>query len=203
MGQTSDSIDAATADWIARQAVFFVGTAPLSGAGHVNVSPKGGDTLRVSGPREILWLDGAGSGIETISHLRENGRIVVMWCAFEGPPRILRCHGRGEVVDAADPRFGALLARFPPYPSARSVIRVEVARVSNSCGYGVPRMDLVAERSDSADYVAKASDKALHRYLQDNNRTSIDGLPGLAPDAIDAVRIDRSTGRRGPGRGDA
>ncbi|NBU26311.1 MAG: pyridoxamine 5'-phosphate oxidase family protein [Gammaproteobacteria bacterium] len=197
MGQTQDSIDPATADWIARQAVFFVGTAPLSGAGHVNVSPKGGDTLRVLGPREIAWLDGAGSGIETISHLRENGRIVVMWCAFEGPPRILRCHGRGEVVDAADPRFAALLARFPPYPSARAIIRVEVGRIAGSCGYGVPRMDLVAERGDSAAYVAKASDQAIHRYLQDNNRASIDGLPGLAPEAIDAVRIDRSAGRAG------
>lgn len=201
MGQTFDTIDPSTQDWIARQPVFFVGTAPLAAAGRINVSPKGGDTLRVLGPRGIAWLDGAGSGIETISHLRENGRIVLMWCAFEGPPRILRCHGRGEVIDAADPRFAALLARFPAYPSARAIVRIEVERLSNSCGYGVPRMDLVAERSDTADYVAKASDRAIRRYLQDNNRRSIDGLPGLAPEAIEAVRIDRGAGRGGTSGG--
>src|SRR5919199_648490 len=112
MARTYEEIDARLADWIAAQPLFFVGTAPLAADGHVNVSPKGPTgTLRVLGPRRVAYLDLMGSGAETIAHLRENGRIVVMLCAFQGPPRILRLHGRGEVVLADDPRFGELLAR--------------------------------------------------------------------------------------------
>src|SRR6059058_3779379 len=105
MGRVYDGIDERLAAWIARQPLFFVATAPLAGDGHVNVSPKGPiGSLRVLDDHTVAYLDVTGSGAETIAHLRENGRIVVMLCAFEGPPKILRLHGRGEAVQAGDPR---------------------------------------------------------------------------------------------------
>src|SRR5918997_2428126 len=112
MAKLYERIEPHQRDWIARQAMFFVGSAPLAGDGHVNVSPKGPiGTLRVIDDHTVAYLDVTGSGAETIAHIRENGRVVVMFCAFEGPPRILRLHGRGEVVPAGDPRFGELLAK--------------------------------------------------------------------------------------------
>jgi hypothetical protein len=191
MGKTYAGIDATLADWIQRQPVFFVATAPLAADGHVNCSPKGGGTLRVLGERQVAYLDGAGSGVETIAHVRENGRIVVMLCAFEGAPRIVRLHGRAEVVDPVHPEFAALLAHFPAYPTVRALVRIAVERVSDSCGYGVPLMDFRAHRDDSARYVRKISDRGIVEYLQDNNRASIDGLPGLEPDAIAGTVIRR------------
>src|ERR671938_230378 len=151
MGRVYDGIDERQREWIARQPMFFVGTAPLAGDGHVNVSPKGPiGTLRVLGPHRVAYLDVVGSGAETIAHLRENGRIVVMLCAFEGPPRIVRLHGRGEVVLADDPRFAELADTFDaggvPDPARRAVVRVDVTRVAESCGYGVPLMDYAGQR---------------------------------------------------------
>src|SRR5215213_10194283 len=111
MGRIYDRIDEHQRAWIARQALFFVGTAPRGDDGHVNVSPKGPiDTLRVLDDHTVAYLDIVGSGAETIAHLRENGRIVVMLCAFDGPPRILRLHGRGEALLPGDERYDALLA---------------------------------------------------------------------------------------------
>src|SRR4051794_14144285 len=136
MGKVFDAIDDKLAAWIGRQHMFFVGTAP-SGDGHVNVSPKGPiGSLRILDPHTVAYLDVIGSGAETIAHLRENGRIVVMLCSFDGPPRILRLHGRGEVLapDAVD--FGV----EPPAGTERAVIRVAVERIADSCGYGVPVM---------------------------------------------------------------
>src|SRR3954465_9752794 len=133
-------------DWIAKQALFFVGTAPLSGDGHVNVSPKGPiGSLRILDDHTVAYLDVYGRGTETIAHLRENGRIVVMLCAYDGPPRILRLHGHGEVVTADDPRFAGLMERCdfdqPEIPQARrAVVVVAVKRIGDSCGYGVPLM---------------------------------------------------------------
>jgi hypothetical protein len=191
VGKRFDGIDDTLAAWIGAQRLFFVATAPLSAGGHVNCSPKGGDCLRVLGPREVAWVDGAGSGIETVAHLRENGRIVLMFCAFEGPPRIVRLHGRGEAIDPTQPAFEPLLGRFPPQRAVRSIVRVDVARVSDSCGYGVPFYDFRAERRDSAHYVAKAGDATLRRYLVDHNQASIDGLPGLPAAALAAARFRR------------
>jgi hypothetical protein len=191
MGKVYEQIDDRLARWVRKQKLFFVATAPLSGDGHVNCSPKGGDTLRVVGPRQLAYLDGAGSGIETVAHLRENGRIVLMMCAFEGSPRIVRFHGRGEVVDPTDARFPALLASFPPYPSTRSIILIDVDRIADSCGYGVPFYDYVGERDDSAKYVAKAKDRTIRNYLVKNNQQSIDGLPGLDEAALNGTVINR------------
>src|SRR5919107_4154467 len=152
MGKVFPAIDGHLADWIARQALFFVGTAPLDEDGHVNVSPKGPiGSLRVLGPTTVAYLDIYGSGAETIAHLRENGRIVVMLCAFSGPPRILRLHGRGEVLLAGDDGFADLLAQAafeePSIPEARrAIVRVQVSRIADSCGYGVPLMSHDGER---------------------------------------------------------
>jgi hypothetical protein len=193
MGKTYADIDEPLADWVHRQPMFFVGTAALAPDGHVNVSPKGGGTLRVLGPREVAYLDGAGSGIETVAHVRENARIVIMLCAFDGAPRIVRFHGKGEVVDPRQADFQALVSAFPDprLPTVRSVIRVQVHRVSDSCGYGVPLMSWLADRRDSENYVARSSDEALRRYLEKNNAESIDGLPGLGPEEIAGLIVRR------------
>src|SRR5947199_2926930 len=151
MGREDDAIDGGWRDGMARQPMFFVGTAPLTGEGHVNVSPKGpGGAIRVLDERTVAYLDVIGSGAETIAHLRDNGRIVVMWCAFEGPPKILRVHGRGEVVTPDDPRFDELLSRcafdeLGPPQARRAVILVHAERIADSCGYGVPLMSYEGE----------------------------------------------------------
>jgi hypothetical protein len=180
MGNVYDGIDERLAAWILRQPMFFVGTAPLSGDGHVNVSPKGPiGTFKVLGPREVAYVDYVGSGAETIAHLRENGRIVIMFCAFEGPPRILRLHGTGEVVAP-----GAYEFEEAGEPAAqRSVIRVDVERVADSCGYNVPLMEVVGRRPHRELSVAKrlrtGGPDAYERYKAENNAISIDGLPAV------------------------
>ncbi|MDP9183522.1 MAG: pyridoxamine 5'-phosphate oxidase family protein, partial [Actinomycetota bacterium] len=146
MSKVFDDIDDKLAAWIAQQPVFFVATAPLSGDGLLNLSPRGLKCLSVLGPRQVAWVDLAGSGVETIAHLQENGRIVLMWCAFTGPPRIVRLHGRGRVCVPGTAEYDDVTARHQAHLSTRAVIVVDVDRVSDSCGYGVPLMDLVAER---------------------------------------------------------
>jgi len=178
-------------EWIARQALFFVSTAPLSADGHVNVSPKGPiGALAVLGPREVAYLDVNGSGSETIAHLRENGRICVMLCAFDGPPRILRLHGRGEVVMNDDPRFGELLAAADfadaSVPEARrSIIRVDVDRIADSCGYGVPLMSFEGLREhhqlSTAKKLRTKGVEGYEEHRRDVNGASLDGLPALPP----------------------
>src|SRR5436309_162620 len=138
MGKVYDGIDAALEAFVGRQHVFFVGTAPDSPEGHLNVSPKGLDTFRILGPKSVAYLDLTGSGIETVAHLRENGRITLMFCAFEGRPLIVRLYGRGRVVEPGDADWDTLIARFPDYPGARSVVVVDVERIADSCGFAVP-----------------------------------------------------------------
>ena len=189
MGREYDAIDQHWRDWIARQPLFFVGTAPLTGDGHVNVSPKGpGGTLRVLDERTVAYLDVIGSGAETIAHLRENGRIVVMWCAFEGPPKIFRVHGRGEVVTPDDARFDELLARcafdeLGPPEARRAVIVVNVERIADSCGYGVPLMSFEGNRPHHDAWAQKkmrvGGSDALVDYQREKNSTSLDGLPAV------------------------
>lgn len=160
--------------------MFFVASAPLVESGHVNVSPKGLDSFRILGPTTVAYLDLTGSGVETIAHLKENGRVVLMFCAFQGAPNILRLHGHGRVVEPRDPEFEELAARFPSYESTRSIILVELTRVSDSCGYSVPLMKYEGERSQSFDWARKKGPEGLERYRQEKNRRSLDGLPGLA-----------------------
>jgi hypothetical protein len=191
MGQSFESIDDELAAWIAAQRLFFVATAPLAADGHVNCSPKGGDTLRVLGPREVAWVDSGGSGIETVAHLRENGRLVVMFCAFEGPARIVRLHGRGRVVVPGDADFPSLHGRVGAMAVVRCIVRLEVTRVSRSCGYGVPFYDFREPREDVANYLGKTSDQSLRRYLVGENSQSIDGLPGMQAGELEQVVIRR------------
>ncbi|MEA2297570.1 MAG: hypothetical protein QOF77_506 [Solirubrobacteraceae bacterium] len=189
MGRTYDGIDERLRGWIESQPMFFVATAPRDDDGHVNVSPKGPiGTLRVLGPLEVAYLDVVGSGAETIAHLRENGRIVIMFCAFDGPPRILRLHGRGEVCPAGHPGFDELLDRGaftePAVDAARrAVIRVEVTRVADSCGYGVPLMRFDGLRPHQDAWAEKkvrvGGAEALLDYQREKNARSLDGLPAV------------------------
>jgi len=176
-----DAITPELEQWLAQQGVFFVATAPLAADGHVNCSPRGLDCLRVLGPRAVGWLDLTGSGAETIAHLRENGRIVLMFCAFAGPPRIVRLHGRGRVVLPAEAEWAPLRARLPAHGGARAVIAVELDRISDSCGTGVPRMEFAGERAELPQWCAKKGDDGLVRYRRDKNARSIDGLPAIDP----------------------
>jgi hypothetical protein len=190
MGKVFDGIDERLGAWIAAQPLFFVGTAPLGAEGHVNVSPKGPiGSLRVLDPHTLAYLDVIGSGAETIAHLRENGRIVIMLCAFAGPPRIVRLHGRGRVVTPGDAGYPELLARGfedPGGPEARrAVIVVALTRVADSCGYGVPLMSHQGQRPHlpawAASKLRSGGAGALAEYRRRNNLRSIDGLPALDP----------------------
>ena len=193
MGKVYDALDGKLADWILAQRLFFVATAPNDG-GHVNCSPKGGiDTLRILGPHEIAYLDYVGSGAETIAHLRENCRIVVMLCAFEGPPRIVRLHGRGTVTQLGDPTFDELYEELgfdaveAAGDGARSIVRIEVARIADSCGYGVPLMSYDGRRTQQADWLdrqLRKSANAVLEYSREKNSASIDGLPGIEPELL-------------------
>jgi len=183
MARVRESIDDTLRAWLLDQHVFFVATAPLDGACHVNLSPKGfAGTFTVLGPYEVAYLDQTGSGIETVAHLRDNGRIVVMFCAFDGPPKIVRLHGRGEVILPDKPEFDALFAAFPVGAprGLRSIIRVEVERISQSCGFGVPFMTYAGERSDMSTWLSHKTDDEIAAYRFEKNAVSIDGMPGLA-----------------------
>jgi hypothetical protein len=178
MGKVFDHIDAALTAWIADQPLFFVATAPLAADGLVNVSPRGHDTFSVLGPHRVGWVDLTGSGIETIAHLRENGRICVMFCSFDARPRIVRLHGRGRPTFPGDPEYDDVLRRHPQHPGARAVVVVDVTRVSDSCGYGVPRMDYVGERDLLELHARKRGPDGLVAYREEKNAASLDGLPG-------------------------
>ncbi len=177
MGRKYDTITDQVAEFISDQPMFFVATAPLSGDGHVNLSPKGVDSLRVTGPQTLIYADLAGSAAETIAHLRENGRITVMWCSFGPKPRILRIHGRGSYLLPADPRFAELAAHFPEYAALRSIVTVAVERIADSCGFGVPEMTLIGQRDRLVDWGDRKTPEELHEYMVENNTISIDGLP--------------------------
>lgn len=179
MGKVFDAIDEKLAAWIAAQKLFFVATAPLAASGHVNLSPKGRDSFAVLGRREVAYVDLTGSGIETVAHLRENGRVVVMFCAFEGPPRIVRLYGRGDVLEAGDAGFDDVVARFPAYPGTRAVIRIALDRIADACGYAVPLFEFRGERTQLDDWAEHKGPDGLRTYRAEKNAKSIDGLPGL------------------------
>ncbi|HET7589554.1 MAG TPA: pyridoxamine 5'-phosphate oxidase family protein [Solirubrobacterales bacterium] len=190
MGKVYEGIDQYQREWIGKQPLFFVGSAPLAGDGRVNVSPKGPiGTLRVLDEHTVAYLDMVGSGAETVAHVRENGRIVLMLCAFEGPPRILRLHGRGEVVPAGDARFEELYERAgfeAPHDveaARRAIVLVEVTRISDSCGYGVPLMSYEGERPHMEAWAEKklrvGGEAEIDAYVAKKNAESIDGLPAF------------------------
>ncbi len=180
MGAVSSSIDETLAAWIAEQPVFFVASAPTGPGGHVNLSPKGLDTFTVLDPSRVAYLDLTGSGVETIAHLRDNGRITIMFCAFDGNPQILRLFGTGCAHALETPEFAALEHHFPELPGRRSIIEVAVERVQTSCGYGVPEMSIVSARSRLTEWATARGAEGLVEYRSGKNARSIDGLPGLA-----------------------
>lgn len=178
MGKHYDVLDSELQSWLAHQRLFFVASAPMDRDGHINCSPKGGDTFRVLGKREVAYLDLTGSGIETIAHLQENGRIVIMFCAFDGPPKIVRLHGIGEVIYPSHASYAALRAGFPPHAGARAIVRVKLNRISDSCGSAVPLFDFSAPRETLDRWTEKKGADGLIAYRAQKNHESIDGLPG-------------------------
>jgi Pyridoxamine 5'-phosphate oxidase len=185
MGKVYERIDGRLREFIEEQKIFFVATAPLSGDGHINLSPKGrAGTWAVLDEKTVAYLDFGGSHAETMAHLRENGRITLMWCSFVRPPKVLRVHGTGEPVYRDDPRFAELLGRFDPEadgPGLRAIIVVTANRISDSCGYAVPFMDYVEERDTHARYFGRKSEDEFAAYceVKEFNPVSVDGLPAL------------------------
>ncbi len=191
MGKIYAELDERLRKFIARQPVFFVATAPCLTAagdgGHVNVSPKGyRDTFAVLGRRTVAYVDLTGSGAETIAHLRQNGRITIMFCSFAKRPKILRIYGRGRAVLPGDPDWPGLATRFPLNGTAganrrdrRAIIVVEADRIADSCGYAVPLMELTGERDLLARLAEGQSPEELAAYRAEKNAVSIDGLPAL------------------------
>ena len=179
MGKVYPAIDDSIRAFIEAQPVFFVASAPLDPYGHVNVSPKGLDTLRILGPNTIAYLDLTGSGIETVSHVKENGRIVLMFCAFQGPPRIFRLHGKGRVVEPGESEFSELSGHFPRHEGARTIIVVDVSRIADSCGFGVPQLEFRKNRDQLTAWAQKLGPEALKTYREQRNARSIDGRTAL------------------------
>lgn len=177
MAKVHDEITPELQAFITHQHMFFVGSAPLSGDGHVNLSPKGLDCFRVLSPLRVGYMDLIGSGNETSAHLLENGRITLMFCAFDGPPNILRLYGTGHTVLPGQPEWDELSPRFSVYPSTRQLIVVDITRVQTSCGFGVPLYDYTGERDMHFKWAEKTGPQGLIDYQQRKNVTSIDALP--------------------------
>jgi hypothetical protein len=198
MGKLYESLDGVR-DFLLAQRLFFVASAPLSASGHVNLSPKGMDSFRIVGPREVAYLDYNGSGVETIAHLRENGRVVLMFCAFEGSPKIVRLWGKGRSVEPADGDYADSIRHFEPAAPVRSVIRITVERIGDACGYGVPQYEYVGDRKQLSLWAERKGEEGVRAYQREKNRISIDGLPGLASAASSAAQSTSSASRSGSG----
>jgi pyridoxamine 5'-phosphate oxidase-like protein len=188
MSNTYAEITPEISTWIAAQHLFFVATAPLSQDGHVNCSPKGLETFRVLSPTSVAYLDLTGSGAETIAHLRQNGRITIMFCSFDRTPKIVRIYGMGRAVLPADPDWARLAAHFSADPgsgtgtdrgSQRAIVVVRIDRIADSCGYAVPVMKLSSERDLLNRWSERRSAEDLAEYRVKHNTSSIDGLPAL------------------------
>ena len=178
MGKSYEVIDEKIERWMSRQKIFFVATAPLGADALVNCSPKGRDTLRILAPKVLAYMDGDGSGIETVAHIKENGRIVLMMCAFDGPPKIYRFHGHGEVIEPHHDAFDELRAKFPE-GNCRTIIKIAVTKISDSCGYGVPNYEYKGERASFGNLMQQVTSADLEKLRKENNEFSLDGLPGL------------------------
>jgi hypothetical protein len=176
MGVALTAISPELEAFIKAQPVFFVATAPIDG-GHINVSPKGLDTLRILSPTRAAYLDLTGSGNETAAHVTQNGRLTIMFCAFAGRPRIVRLYGRGAVVLPGDSGWPVLSPAFPASPGVRQIITMDIVRVASSCGFGVPRMVFEGERPDMQEWAERKGVAGLEEFRAKHNRASIDGLP--------------------------
>ncbi len=179
MATAYESITETMQGFVDRQHVFFVATAPSGDDGRVNLSPKGLDSFRVLGPNRVAYLDLTGSGAETIAHVRQNGRITFMFCAFDGKPDIIRFYGSGAVHRPGDHDFAELLPHFGERSGVRSIITAEIDRTSSSCGFAVPKMAFIEDRDTLTTWSAKKTDDDLAAYWAQKNATSIDGLPAV------------------------
>lgn len=187
MGKVYPGLTERLREFIAAQPVYFVATAPREG-GHVNVSPKGhADTFTVIDDTTVAYLDLTGTGVETLAHVRENGRVTIMFCAFSGPPKILRLYGTGRVVMPGDPEWDELLPRFGARPAVRSIIVVSCERIADSCGHGVPLMTYEQDRDLLKQWADRKDARQLRDYRAKHNRRSVDGLPALTDEEIDRV----------------
>ena len=179
MGKIFAEIDRDLKFWIEKQKMFFVSTAPLDANGHINCSPKGANSFRVIDSQTVAYQDLTGSGIETIAHLKENGRIAIMFCAFEGSPQILRLHGKGSPIFSDSLQYPRLAKLFQPHPGERAIIKIDVQRVATACGFSVPLYDYVDQRDILDKWTDSKTSEELSAYQQKKNQFSIDGLPGL------------------------
>ncbi len=177
MGKFNDFIADQHREFIEAQHFFFVSTAPISAEGHINLSPKGLDSFRVLSSTMVAYMDIVGSGNETSAHLLENGRITFMFCAFGGPPNILRLYGKGYTVLPGDPAWNELSAHFTLLPSTRQIIAADITKVQTSCGFGVPFYKYTGERDHAHKWAEKKGPEGLEQYKKDKNLTSLDGLP--------------------------
>ena len=185
MGKVHEQIDDVLRSFVEAQQVFFVATAPTDADGHVNVSPKGlADTFRVVDESTVAYLDLTASGAETIAHLRQNGRICVMFCSFDRSPDVVRLHGRGRVVGLYDDEYAEWARHFPANPAARAVVVVDVTRVSSSCGFALPLLAPVGERDLLKPNMERRGPDGVVAYRRQKNRVSIDGLPAFDDDPV-------------------
>ena len=183
MGKIFERIEEDLKNWLELQKMFFVATSPLAREGLINCSPKGQDTFRVLGPKLVAYQDLTGSGIETVSHLRENGRIVIMFFAFQGSPKIVRLHGTGEVLESGHPDFDDIGSHFPLRTGTRSYIRIAVSRISDSCGYSLPLFEYKEDRDVLDKWTEGKGREGIVAYQREENMRSIDNLPGLSSPA--------------------
>ena len=179
MGKIYKTIEPRLQEWIQKQHLFFVSTAPLSSDGLVNCSPKGLDTFRILDDNTVAYLDLTGSGVETIAHLKENQRITIMFCAFEGPPNILRLYGKGEVLERGSNGYQQLAPDFEEFPGARSIIKINVTRIADSCGYAIPLYEFKEDRDILQKWTERKGPEGVLAYQKEKNSQSLDGLPGL------------------------
>ena len=185
MAKAYPALTAELKDWISRQPLYFLASAPLQADGHVNLSPRGLDSLRITGDMELAILDLTGSGNETATHLHENGRLTVMLCAFSGDPKILRLYGQGRVIQPNDSEWATYRSLFvPDLPGVRQIFQVQLERIQTSCGFGVPLMELVGQRDMLFEWARKKGPEGIAQYQRTKNARSIDGLPapGLEQD---------------------
>lgn len=179
MAKIYQELDAKLQSFIKSQQMFFIATASSAASGSINCSPKGLDTLRILDANTLAYLDFTGSGIETVAHLKENGRFVLMFCSFSERPLILRLHGTGTVLEQGDAQFAELLPLFPDMPGVRAIIKMDVKRIADSCGWGVPMFEFKGERETYFKYAERIGDEGLREAQSESNMRSLDGLPGL------------------------
>ena len=185
MSKTYKQLDGRLQKFICAQKMFFVGSAPRSDDGFINISPKGFDSFRILNPKTVAYLDYTGSGIEAIANIKENGRLVIVFCSFDEKPLILRLYGRATVIEKSDVEWRTLQPLFPDVPAARAIIKLPIQRITDSCGWGVPFYQYKGLRDQYPKYIEKVGRRGLRQAQLKSNMASINGLPGLKQPSVD------------------